>query len=651
MLGTYNSRPSQPSGDSGSTGFIQIQESYRQPLVASSKEFSPASTPVAPSPVSTTVRVTIHGAVRNSGVYEVPAGPNSLLAAIALAGGLRPDYRDVIKIKRRAQGVRKVQTQGVEPASHSESSTYKQTIAAKIKDVKTGTQLVSLQDGDDVHVTVAESGRLTPPESWGKVFSLRMPSGFRTATTQVKNYEFRLKKAQVVLEAAREEARYSVAQMDQHVKSLEAKDDDARLEKAREVLERTRSETREAVAQFERNLKSLELQLKAAKSLVRPRPDFVAQYDVDRFGDQLADQSIPNVRAYAVGKIVSQANKPAEKVLDELSEVIQSTIAPSSWKSGVGTVKPNLNTRSLVVRATDEVHNQIGQLLKQISQISKVSTRMYHVADLVTPIPGSDGDLASNVAELMARVRAIFPESWKVAGGRNSVEFKSLSFKIRANTQIHDAVVKTLTDLRNRQPGQVMLSVNVIEVSGKVPELAAKRPGEMVSLVADDFDIGGKRLMAPQLTLSSGTTAEVRRERLHMKFRAKVEGRKVIVTAIVGGKATSWVIPDGRTGLADMTESIGKNLGFADGKRYYLTVKADLIKHVEEEEPVPGPVVREPTGSDKSGPQPAGDKRRVPVIQDGDVLQYDPAGPEFKLSNLEERLGQYRQQQQGQDDD
>ena len=156
----------------------------------------------------------------------------------------------------------------------------------------------------------------------------------------------------------------------------------------------------------------------------------------------------------------------------------------------------------------------------------------------------------------------------------------------------------------------------------------------MVSLVGDDFDIGGKRLMAPRLTLLSGVTAEVRTERLHMKFRAKIEGQKVVVTAIVGGKATSWVIPDGRTGLADMTSAIGKTLENADGKRYYLKVKADLITPVEEaeqisapqasipqmtvtpnviiqeeeEELVIGSLVNQPAGADKSDPQPAGEK-------------------------------------------
>lgn len=34
-----------------------------------------------------------------------------------------------------------------------------------------------------------------------------------------------------------------------------------------------------------------------------------------------------------------------------------------------------------------------------------------------------------------------------------------------------------------------------------------------------------------------------------------------------------------------------------------------------------------------------------------DDVQYFPAGPEFKLSNLEERLDQYRLQQQGLADD
>ena len=139
----------------------------------------------------------------------------------------------MIKIRRRAQGVRKVQMQGVEQASHTEPYSYTQTTVAKISDVNAGIQLVSLQDRDEIHVTVAEPGQLTPPvggtEPWNLGFSMAPPVALRSGNAQVRNYEHRLKKARLVLDTARLEASHSVAQMERDVKSLEAKNDDARL--------------------------------------------------------------------------------------------------------------------------------------------------------------------------------------------------------------------------------------------------------------------------------------------------------------------------------------------------------------------------------------------------------------------------------------
>ncbi|MFK7817670.1 MAG: SLBB domain-containing protein [Planctomycetaceae bacterium] len=482
-----------------------IRDTYRQPLLAGTGPgFSQESTSPATTPVDTTVRVIVHGAVSKSGVYEVPAGPNNLMAAIALAGGLRADCGDVINIRRTAKGARQVRKGGIETASYSQAYTYKQTIAAKITNVKAGTQLVSLQDRDEVHVLVAEPSQLStkqaPTQSGTDDWNLDVPLAFQSAMTQVKNYELRIKRAEVALKEAREKG--------------------------------------QSTAPLERNLKSLRLQLKAARNLRRPRLDSSAQQMLAGFGTQRIGQPAPTPQHIASELYASQA--------------------------GFKKTTPDKSTSSVKEQYT-------------------VVT--YSVPDLLVPFGTESYEV--KLAELQARIRSIDPQSWRTAGGERTMQLNksTLALVIRCPESAHDKIVALLGDLRNRQPGQVQLDVSVIETSA---EALAQEPKTVIasklSLVGDDFDIDGNALAAPRLTLFSGVTAEVLTERIHMQFRAKIEGKTVVVTAIVGDKATSWVIPDGKTGLASLASGVGGKAEDADGKRYFLKVKASIIDAVEEEE-------------------------------------------------------------------
>jgi type II secretory pathway component GspD/PulD (secretin) len=55
----------------------------------------------------------------------------------------------------------------------------------------------------------------------------------------------------------------------------------------------------------------------------------------------------------------------------ELMDLIQSTVAPSTWEAlgGVGSMRPFNTTLSLVIRQTQAVHEEIGDLLKQLRRL------------------------------------------------------------------------------------------------------------------------------------------------------------------------------------------------------------------------------------------------------------------------------------------
>jgi hypothetical protein len=58
---------------------------------------------------------------------------------------------------------------------------------------------------------------------------------------------------------------------------------------------------------------------------------------------------------------------------NDLSEVIQTTIAPNSWErnGGPGTIRYWRPRRAMVVRASSDVHNRIGDLLEQMNRLGQ----------------------------------------------------------------------------------------------------------------------------------------------------------------------------------------------------------------------------------------------------------------------------------------
>ncbi|MFN9374461.1 MAG: hypothetical protein ACK6D3_21450, partial [Planctomycetaceae bacterium] len=71
----------------------------------------------------------------------------------------------------------------------------------------------------------------------------------------------------------------------------------------------------------------------------------------------------------------------------ELMDLIQSTVAPSTWEAlgGVGSMRPFNTTLSLVIRQTQAVHEEIGDLLKQLRRLQDlqvtVEVRFITVSD------------------------------------------------------------------------------------------------------------------------------------------------------------------------------------------------------------------------------------------------------------------------------
>ena len=254
----------------------------------------------------------------------------------------------------------------------------------------------------------------------------------------------------------------------------------------------------------------------------------------------------------------------------------------------------------------------------------------YPVADLVTPIVRGETNIDQmSVSELKARIHAIHPDFWVTTGKNNPVTFEqnTIAFVIWADRNMHGLIRELLQRLRGTQPGQATLSVSVIGVgsdNATVRTASGTQLTKFTSLVGRAFYTGGKRLASPRLTVFSGGTSEVTAHGLAMKFRTKIEGEKLIVSATIGDQVISWIIPDGEIGLADMTSAIGKTLRDTDGKRYYLKVKADLIKPVAKENKQVGA---------PQDPQTAGEKGGVIAILDGDV-QYFPRGRSLNCRTL-----------------
>jgi type II secretory pathway component GspD/PulD (secretin) len=104
------------------------------------------------------------------------------------------------------------------------------------------------------------------------------------------------------------------------------------------------------------------------------------------------------VRAHAAGVEVKPA-KSIQPQLPELVKLITSTCQPKSWEAvgGNGSIKVNDATLSLVVRQTQDVHDEIRDLLEQLRRLQDIQASL-HVETLTVPADfwhkvGKDFDL------------------------------------------------------------------------------------------------------------------------------------------------------------------------------------------------------------------------------------------------------------------
>jgi beta-lactamase regulating signal transducer with metallopeptidase domain len=96
----------------------------------------------------------------------------------------------------------------------------------------------------------------------------------------------------------------------------------------------------------------------------------------------------------------------AETQLQELANLITTTIKPSSWNESRGSIHPYVANESLVVRHTEAVHERIAALLQYTrkQQTEGLSCRVYNVADLVSVVPGATRFNPSSNSEDSARL-------------------------------------------------------------------------------------------------------------------------------------------------------------------------------------------------------------------------------------------------------
>jgi len=95
----------------------------------------------------------------------------------------------------------------------------------------------------------------------------------------------------------------------------------------------------------------------------------------------LADmrQTRPHTRRYKIGHLIpaNTSINRAKQDFDALAELISTTVAPTSWENvgGPGTMRQDHSTMTLVVsRQRKETHEQIADLLQQLSALAKLNS-------------------------------------------------------------------------------------------------------------------------------------------------------------------------------------------------------------------------------------------------------------------------------------
>lgn len=174
-------------------------------------------------------------------------------------------------------------------------------------------------------------------------------------------------------------------------------------------------------------------------------------------------------RVYDVADLVSEeANPFAVSVTpgppgdcDPLIDVITSTVAPDSWDvvGGRGSISGySLNSRwALVVRQTDEVHDEIEQLLSSLRKVPRVGETNHKPGDnsvaeqqtrvyiRVYPIADVETVTAGDLAEL---VRTAIGEEQFAGDNGTFVKAIASTVVVKHNRAIHNRVRELLWDLR-----------------------------------------------------------------------------------------------------------------------------------------------------------------------------------------------------------
>lgn len=142
-------------------------------------------------------------------------------------------------------------------------------------------------------------------------------------------------------------------------------------------------------------------------------------------------------------------------------------------------------------RATEATRSETvrpAALLQATQAATPLQTRVYAVADLITPIghePPLNATLERRARELAELLRAgVEPESWQRQGGQGAVEFyaNNLSLVIRQSEANHERIEKWLEELRNWET--VTLEGAVIETTIDVMRASGFDPDAISSVVA-----------------------------------------------------------------------------------------------------------------------------------------------------------------------
>ena len=233
----------------------------------------------------------------------------------------------------------------------------------------------------------------------------------------------------------------------------------------------------------------------------------VATYAIDDLVRVLAQDAMTTT---------TNAKSPKENRVEELkavSELITKTISPDSWDvaGGRGTIQLFGVTDSLVIRQTNDVHIEIGELLEQIRRLhrlpqrigkdhdsSMLLTAVYFVADLITPMPDAPGArtkvIATDWLKLVDRITTdVEPKQWAVNGGPCSIHAfdQNPSLAIRATQSMHESIANLLSGMRKGMDTQVTVAISFLSFAD---DAVLKKAG-----LEFDSQTGICELKAPQV--------------------------------------------------------------------------------------------------------------------------------------------------------